>query len=50
MVAIEDENKLHITRGDATNGKFNRLAFYFPIYNLETKEENLRDTALDIID
>ena len=32
MVLIE-ETTLHITRGDETTGKFNRLAFYVPIYN-----------------
>jgi len=38
MIAIEDRT-IHITRGDITTGKFNRLAFYLPIYNAETKEE-----------
>ena len=32
---------IHITRGDKTNEKFNRLAFNFPILNISTgKEEN----------
>lgn len=32
---------IHITRGDKTNEKFNRLAFIFPILNISTgKEEN----------
>ncbi|WP_288910806.1 hypothetical protein [uncultured Thomasclavelia sp.] len=41
MVAIdnEDNNTIYITRGDRTNGKFNKLAFYFPIYNFTTKKE-----------
>lgn len=48
MVAIdEDETTIHITRGDKTNGKFNKLAFYFPIYNLETKEEEKYQFQLD---
>lgn len=38
MIAIEDKT-IHITRGDITTGKFNRLAFYLPVYNAETKEE-----------
>lgn len=43
MVAIdEDDNTtIHLTRGDKTNGEFNKLAFYFPIYNFAIgKEEN----------
>ena len=38
MVLIEDTT-LHITRGDSTTGKFNRLAFFVPIYNGATQEE-----------
>ena len=30
---------IHLTRGDATNGNYNRLAFNFPIYNFETEQE-----------
>jgi hypothetical protein len=30
---------IHLTRGDATNEKYNRLAFNFPIYNFGTKQE-----------
>lgn len=43
MVAIDEEDNttIHLTRGDKTNGEFNKLAFYFPIYNFATgKEEN----------
>lgn len=40
MVAIDDDKTtIYITRGDKTNGKFNKLAFYFPIYNMQTKQE-----------
>ena len=39
MVAVEDNTTIHITRGDKTTGKVNRLAFYFPIYNYETGQE-----------
>lgn len=40
MIAIDNETKtIFITRGDATQKKFNRLAFTFPIYNFETKQE-----------
>lgn len=52
MVAI-DENKttIYITRGDKTNGEFNKLAFYFPIYNVATgKEENYQFQLNDQID
>ena len=38
MIAIE-ETTIHLTRGDATQDKFNKLAFIFPIYNFETKQE-----------
>ena len=38
MIAIE-ESTIHLTRGDATQDKFNKLAFIFPIYNFETKQE-----------
>ena len=30
---------IHLTRGDATNENYNRLAFNFPIYNFGTKQE-----------
>lgn len=30
---------IHLTRGDATNKNYNRLAFNFPIYNFGTKQE-----------
>ena len=34
MVAIDEDNTtIHLTRGDKTTGEFNKLAFYFPIYN-----------------
>ena len=40
MIAIDSDNTtLHITRGDATQDKFNRLAFHFPIFNMETQKE-----------
>lgn len=38
MIAIE-ETTIHLTRGDATQDKYNKLAFIFPIYNFETKQE-----------
>lgn len=39
MIAIgEDRRTIYLTRGDATN-EFFRLAFYFPIWNYETQEE-----------
>lgn len=48
MIFIESDNRtLHITRGDSTQEKFNKLAFIFPIYNLETKQEELYEFQLD---
>ena len=39
MLAIgEDRRTIYLTRGDTTS-EFFRLAFYFPIYNFTTKEE-----------
>ena len=38
MIAIE-ETTIHLTRGDATQDKYNKLAFIFPIYNFATQQE-----------
>jgi hypothetical protein len=39
MLAIgEDRQTIYLTRGDVTD-KFHNLAFYYPIYNFETEEE-----------
>lgn len=39
MIAIgEDRQTIYLTRGDKTS-EFFRLAFYFPIYNFITKQE-----------
>ena len=40
MIAIDPEDKrtIYLTRGDETS-KFFRLAFYFPIWNYETQQE-----------
>lgn len=39
MIKIdEDQETIHITRGDSIQKEFNRLSFYFPIYNFTTKE------------
>lgn len=38
MIAIE-ETTIHLTRGDATQDTYNKLAFTFPIYNFGTKQE-----------
>ena len=35
MIAIEGTT-IHLTRGDETGKSYNRLAFNFPIYNVET--------------
>lgn len=38
MIKIDDDQQtIYLTRGDETN-EFNRLAFYFPIYNDEIEE------------
>lgn len=40
MIAIQEDNKtIEITRGDATQKEYNVLAFKFPIYNVETQQE-----------
>lgn len=40
MIAIDDDKTtIHLTRGDKTTGSINRLAFYLPVYNFETKQE-----------
>ena len=40
MIKIDDDlETLHITRGDTPQAQFNKLCFYFPIYNFETEEE-----------
>lgn len=40
MIAIgEDNTTIYLTRGDTTHTDYNRLAFYYPIYNYETEEE-----------
>lgn len=46
MVAIEDKT-IHLTRGDDTTGEYNKLAFYFPIFNAETEEEEKYKFQLD---
>lgn len=38
MIAVEGTT-IHYTRGDATQEKYNRLAFEYPIFNLATREE-----------
>ena len=39
MIAIgEDRQTKYLTRGDVS-GQFNRIAFYYPIYNFATKKE-----------
>lgn len=39
MIAIgEDKRTIYLTRGDKT-GEFFRLAFYFPVWNYKTKQE-----------
>lgn len=48
MIFVESDNAtIHLTRGDATQKKFNKLAFQFPIFNLGTQEEELYEFQLD---
>lgn len=48
MIFIESDNvTIHMTRGDSTQEKFNRLAFQFPIYNIATEKEELYEFQLD---
>ena len=46
MIAVEGTT-IHYTRGDATQEKFNRLAFEYPIYNLATRQEEKYMFQLD---
>lgn len=40
MIKIdEDQTTIHLTRGDATHSDFNRICFYFPIWDFENEEE-----------
>ena len=40
MIKIdEDLTTIHLTRGDSTGIKHNKLAFKYPIYNFQTQEE-----------
>lgn len=40
MIKIdEDQTTIHLTRGDATHSDFNKIAFYFPIWDYEEEEE-----------
>lgn len=38
MISIEDERTLIVTRGDDTN-ELSHIAFYLPVYNAETGQE-----------
>ena len=40
MIRIDDDQTtIHLTRGDATHTDFNRICFYFPIWDDEEQEE-----------
>ena len=40
MIKIdEDQTTIHLTRGDATHESYNRIAFYFPVWDDEEQEE-----------
>ena len=40
MIKIdEDQTTIRLTRGDATHSDYNRIAFYFPIWDYEQEEE-----------
>jgi hypothetical protein len=40
MIRIDDDQTtIHLTRGDATHSDYNRIAFYFPIWDAEAEEE-----------
>ena len=40
MIRIDDDQTtIHLTRGDATHSDYNRIAFYFPIWDDEEQEE-----------
>ena len=46
MIAVEGTT-IHYTRGDATQEKYNRLAFEYPIFNLATRQEEKYMFQLD---
>lgn len=40
MIAIgDDKQTIHLTRGDTPQSNFNKIAFKFPIYNLDEEKE-----------
>jgi len=40
MIKIDDDlTTIHMTRGDWTNDEYDRIAFYFPIWDYEEEEE-----------
>ena len=40
MIRIDDDQTtIHLTRGDATHESYNRIAFYFPIWDEDEQEE-----------
>lgn len=48
MIRIgENQETIYITRGDQPTEKFNRLAFYYPIYNFTTGKEEKYKFKLD---
>ena len=48
MIAIDDDKEtIYLTRGDTPQEKFNKIAFEFPIYNVETEEEELYEFQLN---
>ena len=48
MIKIDDDQRtIHLTRGDVTNGKYNKLVFYCPYINTETEEEEEYLFSLD---
>lgn len=47
MISIgEDNQTLHLTRGDITHNKFNKICFNFPIYNFATQQEEYYEFQL----
>lgn len=48
MIKIDDDQRtIHLTRGDVTNGKYNKLVFYCSYINTETEEEEEYLFSLD---
>ena len=48
MIKIDDDQRtIHLTKGDATHEDYNRLAFYYPIWDFDNDEETKYEFQLN---